>query len=48
MSYPYVVEVFSHGKVVDVHCADWETASTTYQKYMESLDKYGVYGVIYL
>ena len=38
MNYPYRVEVFSYEKVIDVQCADWETASTTYQEYMESLD----------
>ena len=37
MSYLYRVEAFSHGKVIDVQCADWETASTTYQEFMESL-----------
>lgn len=36
--YPYRVEVFSHEKVVDIQCADWETASTTYQNYMKSLN----------
>ena len=35
--YPYRVEAFSHGKVVNILCADWETASATYQEYMESL-----------
>jgi hypothetical protein len=37
MSYPYIVEAFSHGKMVNVHCADWETASATYQEHMASL-----------
>lgn len=37
MSYPYIVEAFSHGKTVYVECADWETASATYQEYMASL-----------
>ena len=37
MSYLYRVEAFSQGKVIDIQCADWETASATYQEYMESL-----------
>lgn len=37
MDYPYCVEVFSHGKIIEVQCADWETASATYQEYMTSL-----------
>ncbi len=37
MNYPYIVEAFSHGKMINVHCADWETASATYQEYMASL-----------
>ena len=37
MNYPYIVEAFSHGKIVEVQCADWETASNTYREHMESL-----------
>ncbi len=38
MSYLYIVEVFSQNKDIEVRCADWETAITTYQEYMASLD----------
>ena len=38
MSCLYIVEVFSHNKDIEVRCKDWETASTTYQEYMASLD----------
>ena len=41
--YPYCVKVLSHGKIVEIQCADWETASATYQEHMESLGFFSGY-----